>query len=77
MPARMERLALALVGNTGVLLRRDALSHGIDDNALRRLVKRGLLVRIRQGAYRIVYSVDDDARVVDVFKIGHRREVYR
>ena len=33
--------------------------------------------RIRQGAYRIVYSVDDDARVVEVFKIGHRREVYR
>ena len=33
--------------------------------------------RIRQGAYRIVYSVDDDARIVEVFKIGHRREVYR
>jgi mRNA interferase RelE/StbE len=33
--------------------------------------------RIRQGAYRIVYTVDDAARVVEVFKIGHRREVYR
>ena len=33
--------------------------------------------RIRQGAYRIVYSVDDGARVVEVVKIGHRREVYR
>ena len=33
--------------------------------------------RIRQGAYRIVYSVDDESRVVDVVKIGHRREVYR
>jgi mRNA interferase RelE/StbE len=33
--------------------------------------------RIRQGAYRIVYSVDDDRRIVDVVKIGHRREVYR
>jgi mRNA interferase RelE/StbE len=33
--------------------------------------------RIRQGAYRIVYSVDDDARVVEIVKIGHRREVYR
>jgi len=33
--------------------------------------------RIRQGAYRIVYSVDDEARVVEVVKIGHRREVYR
>lgn len=33
--------------------------------------------RIRQGAYRIVYSVDDEARVVEVVKIGHRSEVYR
>jgi mRNA interferase RelE/StbE len=33
--------------------------------------------RIRQGAYRIVYSVDDERRVVDVVKIGHRRDVYR
>ena len=33
--------------------------------------------RIRQGPYRIVYSVDDDRRVVEVVKIGHRREVYR
>jgi mRNA interferase RelE/StbE len=33
--------------------------------------------RIRQGAYRVVYSVDDVAAVVVVVKIGHRREVYR
>ena len=33
--------------------------------------------RIRQGAYRIVYSIDDAARVIEVVKIGHRREVYR
>jgi mRNA interferase RelE/StbE len=33
--------------------------------------------RIRQGAYRVVYSVNDEARVVEIVKIGHRREVYR
>lgn len=33
--------------------------------------------RVRQGAYRIVYSVDDESRSVEVVKIGHRREVYR
>jgi len=33
--------------------------------------------RIRQGDYRIVYSLDDAARLVEVVKIGHRREVYR
>jgi len=33
--------------------------------------------RIRQGSYRVVYSVDDEQRIVQVVKIGHRREVYR
>jgi len=35
------------------------------------------LYRIRQGDYRIVYSIDDENRIVDIFKIGHRREIYR
>lgn len=33
--------------------------------------------RIRQGDYRILYRVDDQARQVTVVKIAHRREVYR
>jgi len=33
--------------------------------------------RVRQGDYRIVYSIQDDERTVRVVKIGHRREVYR
>lgn len=33
--------------------------------------------RVRQGDYRILFTVDDGSRVVDIFKIGHRREVYR
>lgn len=33
--------------------------------------------RVRQGDYRVVYSVDDGIRVVLVVKVGHRRDVYR
>ena len=33
--------------------------------------------KYRQGNYRIVYSVDDRARLVLVAKIGDRKEVYR
>jgi len=33
------------------------------------------LYRIRQGVYRVVYSVDDAKVVLEVTKIGHRREV--
>jgi mRNA interferase RelE/StbE len=35
------------------------------------------LLRMRAGAYRIVYRVEDDALIVLVVRIGHRREVYR
>ncbi len=33
--------------------------------------------RVRQGSYRVVYSIDDHAHEVLVVKVGHRREVYR
>ena len=35
------------------------------------------LYRIRQGGYRIVYTIEDKESLIDIFKIGHRREIYR
>ncbi|NNE45120.1 MAG: type II toxin-antitoxin system RelE/ParE family toxin [Rhodothermales bacterium] len=35
------------------------------------------LYRVRQGDYRIVYTVDDDSSKVVIVKIGHRKDVYR
>lgn len=32
--------------------------------------------RIRHGAYRIIYTIEDDRLIVIVVKVGHRREVY-
>ena len=33
--------------------------------------------RIRQGRYRIVYSIEDQDLIVYVVKVGHRKDVYR
>ena len=33
--------------------------------------------RIRSGDYRVVYTVEDDRLVIEVVRIGHRRDVYR
>ncbi len=33
--------------------------------------------RVRAGDYRILYTVDDREKVIMVFSIAHRREVYR
>ena len=32
---------------------------------------------IRQGPYRILYSIHDDHLIIHVVKVGHRRDVYR
>jgi mRNA interferase RelE/StbE len=34
------------------------------------------LWRVRKGDYRVVYDVDDDAKIVAVVRIGHRKDVY-
>ena len=33
--------------------------------------------RARQGRYRIIYLIDDQKREVTIFKVGHRKDVYR
>ena len=33
--------------------------------------------RIRQGRYRIVYSIEDQDLIIYVVKVGHRKDVYR
>ena len=33
--------------------------------------------RVREGNYRILYSIDDEKLLVDVVKVGHRKDVYR
>jgi mRNA interferase RelE/StbE len=35
------------------------------------------LWRIRAGNLRILYTIDDEVRIVDVRKVGDRRDVYR
>lgn len=33
--------------------------------------------RIRHGDYRILYTIDDKVRIVKVYKVKHRKDVYR
>ena len=33
--------------------------------------------RLRVGEYRVLYQIDDPSRLISIFAIGHRREVYR
>jgi mRNA interferase RelE/StbE len=33
--------------------------------------------RVRQGRYRILYTIEDQNLIVQVVKVGHRKDVYR
>jgi mRNA interferase RelE/StbE len=33
--------------------------------------------RIRKGDYRILYTVNNEEQVIRIYRVGHRREVYR
>lgn len=33
--------------------------------------------RLRQGDYRILYTIDDSERIVRIMKVGHRKDIYR
>jgi mRNA interferase RelE/StbE len=33
--------------------------------------------RVRQGDYRILYTIDDEVRIVAVYRVQHRRGAYR
>ena len=37
----------------------------------------GTLWRIRIGDYRMLYEINDPQKMVKVFRIAHRKEVYR
>ncbi len=33
--------------------------------------------RIRQGNYRVLYTIEDDVLIVTIIAIGNRRDIYR
>jgi len=43
----------------------------------KKLAGSGYRWRIRVGDYRVLYEIDDARKIVKVYRIAHRREVYR
>ncbi len=40
-------------------------------------MKGGQGFRLRIGDYRVLYDIDDSNQIVNLRRIGHRREIYR
>ncbi|MBI4385920.1 MAG: type II toxin-antitoxin system RelE/ParE family toxin [Elusimicrobia bacterium] len=58
-------------------LKIDALTSNPRPHGIEKLTGTDNRYRIRMGDYRIIYVIQDNARLVVIAVIAHRREVYR
>jgi mRNA interferase RelE/StbE len=71
----LEKLPAGLAER--ILLRIERLANEPRPAGCRKLRGERDLWRLRIGDYRVVYSVDDRRRVVDVSVVRHRHDAYR
>ena len=71
----LEELDATLVGR--IFPKIKALAQEPRPAGCRKLRGEKYLWRIRVGDYRVVYSLDDENRSVDIIAVRHRRDAYR
>ena len=54
-----------------------ALANNPRPNGCKKLVGSENTYRIRLGDYRIIYSIFENRLIVQVIKIGHRKDIYK
>ena len=77
-PAAERQLkALAQPVQKRIVKRLKSLGQNPRPPGVKKLAGEEELYRIREGDYRIVYTIQDKELIVLVVKIGNRKEVYR
>ena len=75
-PARKELESLSVEVNNRIFPKIVALASDPRPDGCRKLVGEENLWRIRVGDYRIIYSIDDDIRTLDIITVRHRSKAY-
>jgi mRNA interferase RelE/StbE len=75
-PAQKEVRALDTVARVRVIQAVRELADEPRPTGCRKLVGSENRWRIRVGDYRIIYTIDDSARAVDVVAVRHRSKAY-
>ena len=75
--ARRELEGLEATVARRIISRVEALTTDPRPHGCVKLQGGAALWRIRIGDYRVVYSIDDRARLVDIRVVRHRSDVYR
>jgi mRNA interferase RelE/StbE len=72
-----ELEALPKKTNENIVQAIDSLTENPRPNGCKKLKgEEETLWRIRVGNYRIIYSIEDSIIIIDIRRIGHRRDIY-
>ncbi len=72
-----ELKAIPVADQQRLITRIEALAADPRPAGVEKLKGQADAYRVRQGNYRIVYTIDDTIRIITISRVGHRREVYR
>src|SRR5215470_15817537 len=75
--ARRELEALDIVMVQRLFPAIESLAHEPRPRGCRKVQGADNLWRIRVGDYRVLYTIDDHARIIDILAIRHRSDAYR
>ena len=75
--ARKELQNLPIDVAERILVKIESLAENARPTGCKKLSGGMNLWRLRVGQYRIIYKIDDDANIIDVVVVRHRRDVYR
>lgn len=75
--AQKELIAIPAVYKSKITDDIDGLASNPRPDGVKKLQASNDLWRIRVGDYRIIYSIDDSIRILEVQKIGHRKDIYK
>ena len=76
-PAERQLKSLTDSVQKRIVKRLKSLHENPRPQGVKKLVGEEDLYRIREGNYRIIYTIPDKELIVLVVKIGNRKEVYR
>jgi len=76
-PAERQLRSFAPAVQKRLVKRMKTLQHDPRPQGVKKLAGEENLYRIREGDYRIIYTIHDKELIVLVVKIGDRKDVYR
>ena len=75
--ARKELQAVSMTVAERIMEKIELLASNPRPSGCKKLRGQSSSWRIRVGEFRVIYSIDDNSRVVDVSIVRHRSEAYR